>query len=582
MTTSFTVGRPPTGAAGPLRILVIADLQTSRAPSEPAVLREAGDLEGLIGQLAPTLVCDVPNHLSDAPATLECRLEIRSFKDLAPAALLKAIAEVRPASELHHALAEVCAGKRALESISAELQSWSSAPGLGSIARRCQEVLSAGAGDTGVVTSPQGAPSDASPARDESVGRILELVDVPGVEDRAASAIGKVVGAVGGKRGKRDACAPAVQQALDELTARLQAQLRAVRAAELVQRVEAMWRGLELLVRHADFRRGVELQLLHVPQLRVEDEQLEALLEETEADLVLAPYQLASPSPGAQLASWLGRIGEAMQAPVVVSLAPGFFDIDWSAEQGSGSVNELLSRPELTKWNAVREQPHARWVCATYNRFCIARPARERRALPPSEAEEPVLADPCWLVGILAARSFARVGWPTEITGTRSGRLDDLGLREIRSPAGRRARVPVESFLRADAVADLAAGGFAALCAEPDSDSAVLLRAPMVYRGPSPIRPSQPISLPYQLLASRLARVVAAARHELADASSAAEVEQKLQLLAERLIGGTGRGAAVGVAVGDDLREVTLRLRTGADVLGGVPVELSFGLGGGA
>ncbi len=120
----------------------------------------------------------------------------------------------------------------------------------------------------------------------------------------------------------------------------------------------------------------------------------------------------------------------------------------------------------------------------------------------------------------------------------------------------------------------LAAFGVLALFSPSDTDVALVLRAPTLFRAGER---EGGVSLPYQLLAGRVAQVVADLLPGLEGGGPDA-VRGALTRHLEALVAGTGAGAAVEVEVSpcDDGVETTLRIRAGRAILGGAKLELGF------
>jgi hypothetical protein len=532
-----------------LRILVLADLGTSE-PASPTLLREAADLQRLLEDLAPRLVLDLPNLIAEQPPTLECRLHLRSFREMAPEALVREVPGLAQALELRRALERVEAGaplsilRAALEGVPAGA--------LGPVVALCRQALA----EEAPPTPPASTREPSSAPADDAVGRIMDLVDLPSAEERAAAAVGKVVGAVGARKRPRGAAeqSGALGAALGQLGELVDRQTRALLEHPELQRVEAAWRGLKLLTDRTDFRRGIEIAVMHLRRPAVDDAVVEALLADPDVDLALAPWLLSS-AGDATLVQWLAGLAERHQVPLVISLGHGFFGVASGEAAAMGYPGTLFEQQQYTKWNAVRRKGPARWVAAVFNRVLLREGATE------------LLGDPCWVVGALASRSHARVGWPTEMAGRRSAEVGDLPIHELRDERGRKVRVPLESLLSRDRVEDLARCGVIALAARDDSDAVFLPYTPTLYQ---PSGSEAAVSLPYQLLASRVARAVAEWVAE--PGGGPAELEERIR----GMVGDTGPDAAVEVVPRG--REVQLRLRTGAAVLGGVALELAFRL----
>ena len=590
MKISFQTGDAPGNERPPLRVLLLADLAASRAPTHPFVLAEPADLPKLLVELAPELLLEVPNRLGGAPSTFEVRLHLGSLRDLQPEAVAEQLPDLAPLRRFLEQVGGQAAGSAELEQA---LAPFAGVPALEEPLRICRSV------------PPPAAPSPAAPPSttpgDASVDRILDLVSAPPPEARAASAIGAIVGVVGrGRRAPAAAPGSPVQQALRLVAARVGEQLDAVMHHPELQRVEAAWRGLKLLVDRTDFRRGIRLEVLPVARPRAGDPLLEQVLDETTAsyDLLFAAYAFDNPATDAELVQWLGERAEALQAPLVFSLGAGFFGLTDPA--GAAELRypgTLFEQPQYTKWNALRDKDCARWLAGLHNRFLLRpphAPAKDapRRELLYSEGisrpADHLWGDPVWLVASLVVRSFAECGWPTEISGTTGGRIDDLSVRTVQLAGRGAVELPLEAALSQQLVQDLAQLGVSALFAPENSDAAFLLYTPTLFRIPEQqgVKPRRGriAALPYQLLAARLAQAVAGFKVQLAGLSTE-EMRQRLSRFVYDLVGETGGGASVDVQINRDPEQAsrviaTVETHMGKGVLGGATVELNFLLAG--
>jgi len=562
MKLSFEAGPPPVGDRPPLRLLILADLHAGAPVQGPTLLRDPTDFGKLLRDLAPHLVLDAENHGGGPSATLRHEARIQSLDDLDPQRMLLQRPELEPARRLLQALEQMPADlDGVLDSILAR------APGLGPEVDLCRPAT------PGAVVSTAAAPA---PRTNEPVGRLADLVDLsPSDEERAqraVSAIGHIVGAVGSRRQKPKTPIPSgVRQAMDLLTARLARQRAALQQHPALQAVEAAWRGLKLLVDRTDFRRGVEMWVMSMARPAVGDALVEQLMQELRADLVLAPWMLDSPTNDGELVQWLGQQAEATQTPALLSLDAAFFGVEASEAAAMRYPGNLFEQPQYIKWNSVRDKPCARWLGAAFNRFLLRSAAGDepRETVEPSEL---LWGDPVWLVASLVSRSFQRCGWPTNFTGSHEGRLDDLPIHPVRAPvSGRRIQIPLEALLPHELVNDLAYCGVTAVAGREDTDAGFVLHAPTLFRAPGSVQRIQ-VSLGYQMLASRIARVLADLKP-----TPGPDGVPRLQRALEALVEGSGSGSSISVEPAAGGR-VAIQVRTGTGVLGGVAVDLELQL----
>jgi type VI secretion system protein ImpC len=383
-----------------------------------------------------------------------------------------------------------------------------------------------------------------------------------------------------GRRGRGPIPAPAAQSPLalaaDRIAERIDDQLAALLQHPRLRRAEATLRSLRLLCGRTDFRRRIRLDVLHLEADRARtDETLAAVLEASDHHLILVGWEL-DPGADLELLQWLGEQGDALQAPVLFSVARAFLGLEGETPR---LPSGLFEQPRYQGWNALREQECARWLAGSFNRFLLRPPHRRRAGS--DLLDDHLFGEPAWLLGALIVQSFARSGWPTEISGTSGGRIDDLPLRDLELRGRGRIQTPLEFPLEQRAVEDLVRAGLCALFAPEDSDRAFVLAAPTLFclaeQKPAPLR-ARSIGLPYQLLAARLARAVAELKPELVGLGSVEAVRTRLGRFLEDLLSDTGAGSSVAVEVVPGSQTVRLELRTGKAILGGVRLELGFQL----
>jgi hypothetical protein len=105
-----------------------------------------------------------------------------------------------------------------------------------------------------------------------------------------------------------------------------------------------------------------------------------------------------------------------------------------------------------------------------------------------SDPDAYVYTNGAYIVGALCARSHARLRWPTSITGARDGIVGNLPVRTVHD-RGEEAAIPLEVVPTEDAVREVARAGLTMLTCAPNSDAAILTRAPVLHRTASPSGP---------------------------------------------------------------------------------------------
>ncbi len=205
-------------------------------------------------------------------------------------------------------------------------------------------------------------------------------------------------------------------------------------------------------------------------------------------------------------------IASEMMAPLVLAAQP--------AAVGAASVAQLArstnasSRsddPRAVAVRAVAGRDASRWAALVLNDPLVRAPytASSARQTQPPFDEDPgapeahVFANGAFAVAALCAKSFVRLGWPTSITGAHDGAIGDL---PVHSPGGaHQPAIPLEAVPSEATVAEVARAGFTMLACQPNSDAALVLRAPVLHRAPG--QPAD-VTLADQLFVGRFARAV--------------------------------------------------------------------------
>lgn len=584
-------------------MLVLGDFGGAPDAAAPRTL-DKDDIAEFLKSCAEELSVEVPNRLADEPARLEVRLRVSALEDFTPAGLARQLPFLASGLRLRDRLKDLARGEITLAALEAEAAGTAGGGAFAEALRLCREAHAPGSGP-GATPKRASAEPRAAPGgpRDDAIDRILGIVSGasdPEADARAERALERFVSeATAGNRRRRAPAGVARAIALSERV--LGAQIDEILHHPLVQEREALWRGLTFLVRRADFRAGIAVEVLNAPRDRVLDVLREhVLVAEAEGvsdapiALLVAAFEIVNRPADLDWLQALGEAGERLQAPVLVAAGPGFFGLDSGAAAGElPYVGGLLGQPQFAKWRALRDKEASRWLCIAFNRFLLRPPhgAERRRSLGLSESvdrhEDYLWGDPVWAVASLIAASVARCGWPTEMTGAVDGRIEGLDLYAADRGPGRPMQIPLAAAIPDRLAEDLAEAGITALTCRPERDSAYVMRAPTlhrpeVYGDTRATAASRAMArLPYQLLAARIAAKVARNRASLTAGKGPEEIGWALERFLWELVAGTGAGAAVEVGVARDAARAgrpvaEIRLRTGAAVLNGAEVALTF------
>jgi type VI secretion system protein ImpC len=341
----------------------------------------------------------------------------------------------------------------------------------------------------------------------------------------------------------RRAPAPAADAALAALDAHAAAILDAILHAPPFRALEAVWRGLKLLVDRSDFRQGIAIEVVSAgaddaPAV------LEELAQGDDVDAILADLALSASERDLELASSLADAAEAAQTPVACAVLPEFLGLaSWTELQRARLPQAVFDEAPYAAWRSLREREASRWIVLLANRVALrgayGPDAAHGAELSYREAEPAgLLGSPVWALGSVLAQAFARSGACLQISGAQHGALLDLPLLSCGNGAD---PVPVEGRFSSERREDLERIGLTVL-QHYQRDAAVLGPARSFHRperypdAEASADAAQQVTLPYQLFASRLVKGLAAAIPELTGAGSTEALAAGLREAAIRLV----------------------------------------------
>ncbi len=346
------------------------------------------------------------------------------------------------------------------------------------------------------------------------------------------------------------------------------------------RRLEAVWRGLKLLISRTDFRAGVTVEVLSVPRGRAEEamarvaEQELSGAVEVPVGLIVLDREFGCATPEIELLTGIAEAAERVQAPVLVSLAPAFFGVESAAETAGLHLLEYLDGPAVIKWDSLRKKEASRWLAAVFNGPLLRMPYRPGGArvkgLDYEEPDDRLLnGSPALGLAALISKCVGTNRFAGTIAAPRGdGALEDLPIW----PAS--GGTAVEVVLDDGRRQDLNRAGIICFAGQEGLDAAVLSAAPVVH---APGKLSDPdeteaarvrTNLPYQIFVSRVAAVLNNARNQVPANASGDEVAMLFRAALEGLFGGDAKVSIRG-------REITV---TPSRKVAGGSAPLRFGV----
>jgi len=319
-----------------------------------------------------------------------------------------------------------------------------------------------------LITIPSPSAAKKPAAKASALDDILSMVDTDSDDNGTTISSGNVGGQI------------------DTITGRL---LQSIFADSNFRRMEAAWRGAELLARQAPSgtEPTVQLTVVPLPQgdcLPVFD-MLETELASTPPDFVLVDMQLSNSARDMSVLERIMDFAEALLTPVAVPMGPTFLGIsNWDDLSSVRFIPSQLEGPEYGRWKTLIERSGAGWIVPCISGV-MARPMH--RPEPGfggqgfSEAE-PLWASAAWGLGALCVKSVATHGRPTRFSDRGTIRLEEMPLTDGQTPS------PLEIMLDTERLADFKQAGILPLAGAPSRDQIFVTGSVTMDGGPMKFR----------------------------------------------------------------------------------------------
>ncbi|HGJ67236.1 TPA: type VI secretion system contractile sheath large subunit [bacterium] len=336
----------------------------------------------------------------------------------------------------------------------------------------------------------------------------------------------------------------AIDSAVGEIDGVLSSQINEILHHNELRRLEASWRGLKFLVDRTDFRENIQIEVISVPKKMLFETFHENIYQaeydgtvEFSLSVVIADYEFDNSTPDTDFLLSLSNELAEIQVPMISSVGADFFGISKADDINKlPYLKEVFSKNEYVKWRGIREEESSRWITLAFNRFLLRLPyGRDNRIKRFNFEEDTHLrlwCNPAWAIGSLITSSFARIGWATEITGTRNGVIENLPVWEYTLKNGEKTYIPLETFLPMQLAGDIADIGIAPLTCQINFDSAMAVTIPTAHipetygdrnsMDDSILRST----LPYQLLVAKIAHYIRLIYNQIISGNSAEGIEE--------------------------------------------------------
>jgi type VI secretion system protein ImpC len=530
----------------PLRILVLSELAPRDLKNGISMVSDKYRIDkdnfGLVlSQITSKVSLDVPDRLTGGKDDLIIDLPLRDISSFKPEVIAENVPALKEFLDLRDLLISLKEHKLTREEIEERL-----------------DRLVIGSEITSKVRSILFPTSDIKPLpkieqqkidENNALDAIFNMVDVSdqptartytaqGALDRIISLItssGRDYNAIDGR---------AIDSAVGEIDGVLSSQINEILHHKELRRLEASWRGLKFLVDRTDFRENIQIEVISVPKGLLFETFHENIYQaeydgtvEFPLSVVIADYEFDNSTPDTDLLLSLSNDLAEIQVPMISSVGADFFGISKADDINKlPYLKEVFSKNEYVKWRGIREEESSRWITLAFNRFLLRLPyGRDNRIKRFNFEEDTHLrlwCNPAWAIGSLITFSFARIGWATEITGTRNGVIENLPVWEYTLKNGEKTYIPLETFLPMQLAGDIADIGIAPLTCQINFDSAMAVTIPTAhipetYGDRSSMDDSILRStLPYQLLVAKIAHYIRLIYNQIISGNSAEGIEE--------------------------------------------------------
>jgi type VI secretion system protein ImpC len=407
----------------------------------------------------------------------------------------------------------------------------------------------------------------AEPAGDGLVDELLASH-----EHKAAApkrAVDSFIAAIRGKQAASSSGAtptPANRQARELIETAVFGAVAAVLNDPAVTEPEALWRGLNLVIKHAPKRSSMLVEVVDVAPSGIEAALRECLDDEpmNRPDAFFCFDSISSPARMQELAS----VAEDLHAPIVIGVGPELFGVD-DPEDVITALRDAKPDPSAALpegWAELRSDEVSRWLAVTTNDVVVATEGA-------GVARRIVLGSSVFALAAMVAASFHHTGGFARILG-KDGSLKAPGLREVAKGREAGSSIPTAAFFSIRAQGELADQGIIGLGSGRNTDMVALSAVPTV-RGSK-----DSVPLPAQILTGRLVRFASWVCAQVPAGSTKDEVVKLFKDAATVfLFPGLSSGAELHAGVVDEGEGPAIRLVASVSPrLAGIPFEVGFDL----
>lgn len=288
---------------------------------------------------------------------------------------------------------------------------------------------------------------------------------------------------------------------IDEL---ISAQLNEVLHHPDLQKLEASWRGLHMLVQNTETSTRLKLRLLNVTQKELQNDLEKAVEFDQSAlfkkiyeeeygtfgghpfSLLVGDYTFGRHPQDIGLLEKLSNVAAAAHAPFIAAASPRLFDMNSFTELAvPRDLSKVFESQELIKWRSFRESEDSRYVSLVLPHFLLRLPYGPDTSpveginyvedVNGTDHSKYLWGNAAWALSQRITEAFAKYGWCAAIRGAEGGgAVEGLPAHTFRTSSGDLSlKCPTEVAITDRREKELNDLGFIALCHKKNSDIAV-------------------------------------------------------------------------------------------------------------
>lgn len=268
-----------------------------------------------------------------------------------------------------------------------------------------------------------------------------------------------------------------------EIDRLLEAQVNEILHHEKFQALEAVWKGLDLLVQRTDFMASDRVMIKVV---NVDKETLRADLNAHPGDmyhtdlykhvydsgynvaggepfgLMVGAYEFENTAQDIQMLEDVGNIARASHCPFIASITSKFFgfeSLSQFSDMRKDDLQVILDSPDYIAFKNFRQTEASRYVGLTMPRFLLRHPYGKNNKVPgfanfkePIEPEKEhdkfLWGNTAFAFATVVSQSFTKWGWMNNVAGKNSGgKMEGLPIHTYQVGGADTYKVPTEAWI---------------------------------------------------------------------------------------------------------------------------------------